>query len=223
MSRVQTAVQLLYLQYRSRKLIRWPWIGPSYFIYPLTILSAVFPKHTSPSSNKSPQIHHGTASQRFPVGIRNRYVHTYSATRSPHSRRVSPASYQIEGSAAEGGRGPSIWDTFSKTPGKIADGSNGDVATDSYRLWREDVALLKSYGVRAYRFSISWSRVIPLGGRGDPVNPEGLAFYRAVVEELLKNDIVPFVVRVMLYKKRLELSFVGGADTLSLGPAAGLA
>ncbi|KAH9939868.1 beta-glucosidase 1A [Amylocystis lapponica] len=103
------------------------------------------------------------------------------------------ASYQIEGSAAEGGRGRSIWDTFSKIPGKIVDGSDGAIATDSYRRWREDVALLKSYGVRAYRFSLSWSRIIPLGGRGDPVNKEGITFYRGLVEELLKNDIVPFV------------------------------
>ncbi|GBE87454.1 Beta-glucosidase 1A [Sparassis crispa] len=103
------------------------------------------------------------------------------------------ASYQIEGSASAGGRGPSIWDTFSKIPSKIRDGSNGDIATDSYRLWKEDVALLKSYGVRAYRFSISWSRVIPLGGRNDLVNEEGIAFYRGLIEELLKNGITPFV------------------------------
>ncbi|OCH93919.1 beta-glucosidase 1A [Obba rivulosa] len=103
------------------------------------------------------------------------------------------ASYQIEGSTTAGGRGPSIWDSFCKTPGKIRDGSSGDTATDSYRLWREDVELLKSYGVKAYRFSLSWSRIIPLGGRGDPVNGEGISFYRSLIEELLKNDIVPFI------------------------------
>ncbi|KZT70480.1 glycoside hydrolase family 1 protein [Daedalea quercina L-15889] len=103
------------------------------------------------------------------------------------------ASYQIEGSAFEGGRGPSIWDTFCKLPGKIRDGSNGDVATDSYRFWKVDVALLKSYNVKAYRFSISWSRLIPLGGRDDPVNPEGIAFYRTLAEELLRNGITPYV------------------------------
>lgn len=79
-------------------------------------------------------------------------------------------------------------------PGKIRDGSNGDVATDSYRLWKEDVALLKSYNVKAYRFSISWSRLIPVGGRDDPVNQEGIRFYRALIEELLRNDITPYVV-----------------------------
>lgn len=104
------------------------------------------------------------------------------------------ASYQIEGSTDRGGRGSSIWDTFSKTQGKIADGSNGDTATDSYRLWEQDVALLKSYGVRAYRFSFSWSRIIPKGGRNDAINQEGVSHYRKLLEELLKQGIVPFVV-----------------------------
>lgn len=108
------------------------------------------------------------------------------------------ASYQIEGSADVDGRGPSIWDVFSKTPGKIADGSNGDVATDSYKRWKEDVQLLKSYGVKAYRFSLSWSRIIPKGGRNDPVNDLGLKHYRAVIEELVREGIVPFVVSSLL-------------------------
>lgn len=103
------------------------------------------------------------------------------------------ASYQIEGAAATGGRGPSIWDTFCKIPGKIRDGSNGDVATDSYRLYKEDVALLKSYGVKAYRFSLSWSRIIPIGGRKDPINEEGIAFYKSLIQELLDNGITPYV------------------------------
>ncbi|EGO30093.1 glycoside hydrolase, family 1 [Serpula lacrymans var. lacrymans S7.9] len=103
------------------------------------------------------------------------------------------ASYQIEGSYNEGGRAPSIWDTFTRIPGKIADGSSGDVATDSYKRWKEDVALLKSYGVNSYRFSLSWSRIIPLGGRGDKVNPEGIAFYRGIIEELVKNGITPYL------------------------------
>ncbi|KAI0711358.1 beta-glucosidase 1A [Earliella scabrosa] len=103
------------------------------------------------------------------------------------------ASYQIEGSPLADGRQPSIWDTFSHKPGTTKDGSNGDVATDSYRRWREDVALLKEYGVKAYRFSVSWSRVIPLGGRGDPVNEAGIKYYRDIIEELVKNGITPFV------------------------------
>jgi beta-glucosidase len=97
-----------------------------------------------------------------------------------------------------GGRGPSIWDQFSRTPGKTLDGRNGDVATDSYRLWQEDIALLKQYGVRAYRFSISWPRVIPLGGRDDPVNEEGIAFYSKFIDGLLAANIVPLVVRCFL-------------------------
>jgi beta-glucosidase len=107
---------------------------------------------------------------------------------------VIPAAYQIEGSVNEDGREPSIWDTFSNIPGKILDGSNGDTATDSYRLWREDIQLLKSYGVKAYRFSLSWSRIIPKGGRNDPVNDTGIKHYQSIIEELLKEGIIPFVV-----------------------------
>ncbi|KAG9019152.1 Beta-glucosidase 1B [Tulasnella sp. 427] len=103
------------------------------------------------------------------------------------------AAFQIEGSTDAGGRGPSIWDGFSRIPGKTLDGGNGDVATDSFRRWREDVALLKKYGVRAYRFSLSWSRIIPLGGRNDPVNPEGIKFYSDFIDALIEANIVPFV------------------------------
>ncbi|KAK0229748.1 glycoside hydrolase family 1 protein [Armillaria nabsnona] len=103
------------------------------------------------------------------------------------------ASFQIEGSTSVDGRGPSIWDDFAKTPGKTLDGRDGEVATDSYRLWKEDVALLVKYGVKSYRFSISWSRVIPLGGRDDPINKKGIEFYNNLINELLKNGIVPFV------------------------------
>lgn len=84
------------------------------------------------------------------------------------------ASYQIEGAVQEGGRKDSIWDSFCRIPGKIADGSDGSVACDSYHRYKDDVALLKQLGARAYRFSVSWSRVIPLGGRNDPINPQGL-------------------------------------------------
>ncbi|EKM56612.1 glycoside hydrolase family 1 protein [Phanerochaete carnosa HHB-10118-sp] len=103
------------------------------------------------------------------------------------------AAYQIEGAANKDGREPSIWDTFAKIQGKIADGSSGDVATDSYNRWQEDVQLLKSYGVKAYRFSLSWSRIIPKGGREDPVNEQGIKHYRTLIEELLKEGIIPFV------------------------------
>ncbi|KZV92227.1 glycoside hydrolase family 1 protein [Exidia glandulosa HHB12029] len=103
------------------------------------------------------------------------------------------ASFQIEGSTGADGRGKSIWDDFSNTPGKTLDGKGGDVATDSYRLWKEDIQLLKSYGVKAYRFSLAWSRIIPLGGRNDPVNELGIKFYSDFIDELIANDIVPFV------------------------------
>ena len=102
---------------------------------------------------------------------------------------AATAAYQIEGAAAEDGRGPSIWDTFSRTPGKVANGDTGDVAADHYHRFRDDVALMRELGLGAYRFSTSWSRVQP-GGRG-PVNPAGLAFYDALVDELLGAGIEP--------------------------------
>lgn len=106
----------------------------------------------------------------------------------------SSASFQVEGSWDVDGRGKSIWDDFAKLPGKTMDGRNGDVATDSYRLWKEDIALLAQYGVKSYRFSISWSRIIPLGGRDDPINPAGVQFYSNFIDELIRNGITPFVV-----------------------------
>ncbi|KIM53211.1 glycoside hydrolase family 1 protein, partial [Scleroderma citrinum Foug A] len=87
----------------------------------------------------------------------------------------------------------SIWDDFAKQPGRIVDGRDGDIAADSYSLWKEDVKLLTEYGVNVYRFSISWSRIIPLGGRHDPVNPEGIRFYSNLIDALLQKGITPFV------------------------------
>lgn len=75
------------------------------------------------------------------------------------------------------------------------DGKSGDYATESYKLWKEDIALLAAYGVRSYRFSLSWSRIIPLGGRNDPVNLKGIEFYSKFIDELLAHGITPFVVR----------------------------
>lgn len=102
---------------------------------------------------------------------------------------VATSSYQIEGAANEGGRGPSIWDTFSHIPGKIKDGGNGDVACDHYHRMKEDVALLSWLGVDAYRFSIAWPRVLPEGRAS--INSEGLDFYDRLVDSLLEAGISP--------------------------------
>ena len=104
------------------------------------------------------------------------------------------ASFQIEGATSEDGRAPSIWDEFSRTPGKTLDGVGGDVTTDSYHRYKEDIAILKSLGATSYRISLSWSRIIPLGGAGDPINAKGIEYYNAVIDELLKNGITPFLV-----------------------------
>jgi beta-glucosidase len=100
------------------------------------------------------------------------------------------ASYQVEGAVSEDGRGPSIWDTFSHTPGKVVDNATGDVADDHYHRYKEDVQLMKALGVKSYRFSIAWPRVFP-NGDGSP-NPQGLDFYNRLVDELLANNIQPF-------------------------------
>lgn len=104
---------------------------------------------------------------------------------------ASTASYQIEGGWLEGGKGLSIWDAFTHTPGRIADASTGDVACDHFHRWREDVALMADLGLKAYRLSIAWSRIQP-GGRGAP-NPEGIRFYSELFDELLKHGITPWV------------------------------
>ncbi|RLL69504.1 GH1 family beta-glucosidase [Streptomyces sp. Z26] len=103
---------------------------------------------------------------------------------------VATAAYQIEGAVDEDGRAPSIWDTFSHTPGKIENGDTGDTACDHYHRWPEDLALMGQLGVDAYRFSIAWPRVVP-GGDG-PVNERGLAFYDRLTDALLEAGITPF-------------------------------
>lgn len=101
------------------------------------------------------------------------------------------AAYQIEGAANVDGRGPSVWDIFSHTPGKIHNNDTGDVADDSYHLYKEDVRLLSNLGVGAYRFSISWSRIFPQGKGA--VNQKGLDYYNRLVDELLANNIQPYI------------------------------
>lgn len=101
------------------------------------------------------------------------------------------SSYQIEGAWLEGGKGPSIWDVFCMIPGKVANGENGNLACDHYHRFKEDVALMKSIGIQAYRFSISWPRILP-AGRG-AVNKEGIDFYNSLIDELIAHDIIPWV------------------------------
>jgi len=102
---------------------------------------------------------------------------------------AATAAYQIEGAVGEGGRTPSIWDTFSHTPGKVLDGDTGDTAVDHYHRFREDVRLMAELGLTSYRFSLSWPRIQPTG-RG-PAVERGLDFYRALVDELLTHGITP--------------------------------
>jgi beta-glucosidase len=104
---------------------------------------------------------------------------------------VATASYQIEGAVHEGGRSPSIWDTYSHTPGKTANGETGDIACDHYHRYRYDVALMRELSARVYRFSVAWPRLQP-AGRG-PLNPAGVAFYDRLIDELLGAGIRPWV------------------------------
>ena len=103
---------------------------------------------------------------------------------------AATSAYQIEGAWNEDGKGESIWDRFCHTPGTIEDGSTGDVACDHYHRWREDIALMKELGIEAYRFSVSWPRILP-AGRGK-VNQAGIDFYSRMVDGLLEAGIQPF-------------------------------
>src|ERR1700733_8620709 len=102
---------------------------------------------------------------------------------------ASTSAYQIEGAVHEDGRGASIWDTFSHTPGKVHHGDTGDIASDSYHRYEEDLGLLTALGVGAYRFSVAWSRVQPTGS--GPFNQRGLDYYRSLVDGLRARGIVP--------------------------------
>ncbi len=117
-----------------------------------------------------------TAGRPFPAGF------TWGAGTS---------AFQIEGGADQDGRGPSIWDTFAATPGRVRGGDDARTTADHRNRMPEDVGLLTSIGVQAYRFSVSWPRVVPTGD--GPVSPAGLDFYRALVDELLDHGITPFL------------------------------
>ncbi|MEE1754070.1 GH1 family beta-glucosidase [Streptomyces sp. SP18CS02] len=120
---------------------------------------------------------------------------------------TATAAYQIEGAAREDGRTPSIWDTFSRVPGKVRNGDTGDIAADHYHRMRDDVALMKDLGVTDYRFSVSWPRVQPTG-RG-PAVQKGLDFYRRLVDELLGAGIRP-VATLYHWDLPQELEDAGG-------------
>lgn len=104
---------------------------------------------------------------------------------------VATAAYQIEGAVAEDGRGPSVWDTFCLRPGAVFAGQSGAIACDHYHLYRQDVALMKALGVKAYRFSASWPRIFPEGTGA--VNQKGLDFYKRLVDELRSAGIQPWM------------------------------
>ncbi|GAL35158.1 beta-glucosidase [Vibrio maritimus] len=93
---------------------------------------------------------------------------------------VATSSYQIEGATKEGGRCDSIWDTFCRQPGKVDNGDNGDIACDHYHLWEQDIEMIHSLGVDAYRLSIAWPRILP---EEDAVNAQGLAFYERIIDK----------------------------------------
>jgi len=101
------------------------------------------------------------------------------------------SSYQVEGAWNEDGKGPSIWDTFVHTPGHVVNGETGDVAVDHYHRYKEDVALMQTLGLDAYRFSVAWTRILPAGT--GTVNQAGLDFYDRLVDELLSHKIEPYI------------------------------
>src|SRR5688572_1416316 len=104
---------------------------------------------------------------------------------------AATSAFQVEGSPLADGAGPSNWYRFTHTPGTIANGENADVACDHYKRWREDIALMKQLGSNAYRFSTSWSRILPNGtGR---VNQAGVDFYSRLIDALLAAGIQPLV------------------------------
>ncbi|MGL5721023.1 MAG: GH1 family beta-glucosidase [Brevinema sp.] len=120
---------------------------------------------------------------------------------------AASASYQVEGAWNEDGKGLSIWDEYVRIPGKTFEGTTGDVAVDHYHRYKEDVRLMKEMGLKSYRFSISWARVLP-NGVGE-VNEKGVEFYNNLINELIANDIVPFIT-LYHWDLPLELQKKGG-------------
>ena len=133
------------------------------------------------------------ASTAAPLGARNAQFAASSESVFPKGFfwGTATAAYQIEGAWNEDGKGESIWDRFAHTPGKIKSGDTGDLACDSYRRWREDIALMRAMNLNSYRFSISWPRILPSGSGA--VNSKGIDYYNRLVDALLKAHIRPFV------------------------------
>ena len=104
---------------------------------------------------------------------------------------AATSSYQIEGTGRDSGKGQNIWDVFTKEPGRVYEGHTGDIACDHYHRFREDVAYMKELGLKGYRFSIDWSRVLPEGT--GKVNEKGIDFYNALIDELLEQRIEPYI------------------------------
>lgn len=105
---------------------------------------------------------------------------------------AATSSYQIEGTGRDSGKGQNIWDVFTKEPGRVYEGHTGDIACDHYHRFREDVAYMKELGLKGYRFSIDWSRVLPEGT--GKVNEKGIDFYNALIDELLEQGIEPYII-----------------------------
>ena len=120
---------------------------------------------------------------------------------------AAAASYQIEGAANEDGKGPSVWDMFCRKPGAVWEGHNGDVACDHYHRYEEDVLLMKAMGLKAYRLSVSWPRVLPAGTGA--VNEAGIAFYERLIDALLEAGIEPWIT-LFHWDYPLELYYRGG-------------
>ena len=113
-------------------------------------------------------------------------------SKRPFNWGIATSSYQIEGGHDLHGRGPSVWDVFSHSKGRVKNGDNGDIACDHYHLFPEDIKLMKDLGVDSYRFSISWPRIFPVGTE-DKINQPGMDFYDRLVDTLLENNITPFI------------------------------
>lgn len=129
---------------------------------------------------------------------------------------AATASYQIEGAAFEGGKGPSVWDTFSHWPGKIYGGHTGDIACDHYHRIEEDVKLMARLGVKNYRFSLSWPRILPQGVGA--VNEEGVAFYNRLIDALIANGIRRLSrCSTGIIRKRLRIAARGPIRTAQSG------